>query len=117
MTAHGLNSGMCAVIDRAYIWERSNVQFNHQSRHLRIAVALAILLGPCAVIISQERNGSLSGTVIDSHTQAPISGLRIEIPGVGQSTSDESGRFRISNIPPGRYLLQAVQSGMAVDPQ
>ena len=88
-----------------------------QSRHLWTAIVLAVLLGTGTVILSQERNGSVSGTVIDSHTQAPISGVRIEIPGVGQSTSEESGRFRISNIPPGRHLLQAVQSGMTADPE
>lgn len=75
-------------------------------------MGLAILLATGAVILSQERNGSASGTVIDSHTQAPIGGVRVEIPGIGQSISDESGRFRITNIPPGQHHLQAVQSGM-----
>jgi hypothetical protein len=92
-------------------------QCKRQSRHWWTAIALAILLGTCAVIFSQERTGSVSGTVIDSQTQAPISGVRIEIPGLGQSTSDESGRFRIPNISAGQHSLQAVQSGMTADPE
>jgi hypothetical protein len=109
----------------------SRFKFNHRSsgkNHSEVLqrttctsnrdkVFLAVLLGTGTVMLSQERAGSVSGTVIDSHTQAPINGVRIEIPGVGQSTTEESGRFRITNIPQGRYLLQAVQSGMTADPE
>jgi len=87
-------------------------QRKRQSRYLWTSIALAILLGSGVVILSQEQNGSVSGTVVDSHTQAPIAGVRVQIPGIGPSITDESGRFRITDVPPGQYHLQAVQSGM-----
>jgi hypothetical protein len=91
---------------------RDSYLYLRRRRHLGTAIGLLILLATCAVMLSQERNGSVSGIVVDAHTQAPISGVNVEIPGIGQSNTDESGRFRISGISPGRYHLQAVRSGM-----
>jgi hypothetical protein len=63
-------------------------------------------------MLSQDRNGTVSGTVVDAYTQAPISGARVQLPGIGQTVTDETGRFRIANLPPGQYALQAIRSGM-----
>jgi hypothetical protein len=84
---------------------------------LGTAIGLAILLAMCAVLLSQEPNGSVSGTVIDTQTQVPIAGVSVQIPGIGQATTDETGRFRISNVPLGRHTLQAVRSGLTAVPE
>jgi hypothetical protein len=64
------------------------------------------------VLSSQDSNGSVTGAVIDAQTQAPVSGVHVEISGIGQTTTGDDGRFRISNVPPGRHILQAVRTGM-----
>ena len=85
-----------------------------RARCLRLI--LTFLVATCPVLVSQDRNGSVSGTVVNTYTQAPVSGVNIQIPGIAQSETDETGRFRIVNVPPGRYMLQAVRSGMTAVP-
>jgi len=52
-------------------------QHKRQWRLQGIALSLAILLGTGALILAQERNGAVSGTVIDSLSQAPLSGVKV----------------------------------------
>ena len=86
-------------------------------RHWGLVTGLATILATCAVLLSQQPSGTVSGTVIESSTQTPVFGVSVEIPGIGQATTDEAGRFQISNIPAGQYRLQAVRSGMTPDMQ
>jgi len=37
--------------------------------------------------------------------------------GVGEATTDDTGRFRITDVPPGKHTLEAVRSGMASLPE
>jgi hypothetical protein len=83
--------------------------------HWRLVAGVAVILATCAALFSQQTDGSVSGTVIDANTQAPVSGVSVEIPGIGQAMTDETGRFRILNVPSGRFSIQAVRSGMTPD--
>jgi len=80
---------------------------------MKIAIVLVILLATSATLLSQERNGSVSGTVIDVRSQAPLSGVIVQIPGIGSAKTNDLGQFRIANIPPGRHILETVRSRMA----
>ena len=50
--------------------------------------------------------GRVSGTVYDSlRAGAPLAGARVVLDGVSAtSVTDERGRFRLADVPPGRYL-------------
>jgi len=63
--------------------------------------------------LSQEPNGSVSGTVIDADTQVSVGGAVVVMSGTGQVMTDEAGRFRISSISPGTHVIHAVRTGMA----
>jgi len=78
-----------------------------------IQIGLLTLLA-VTLAFSQEPGGSVSGTVVDADTQVSVGGAVVVMPGVGQVTTDEAGRFRISGVGPGRHTIQAVRSGMAM---
>lgn len=53
-----------------------------------------------------QATGSVSGTIVDKATQAPIPGVTIALDGTSfGGFSDSIGRFRITNIPPNPYNL------------
>lgn len=58
--------------------------------------------------IEQRRKGQIVGMVIDSTTGEGISGVALQLQGIGKSViSDSKGRFIIGNISVGRYSLNA----------
>lgn len=69
--------------------------------------------GQVALVPRKEaRNGEITGRVVDTVTRGPVAGARVEIVGSSLSTTtDESGGFRLSNIPPGVVSLQATALG------
>jgi hypothetical protein len=71
------------------------------------------------------RRGAISGTVVDEHGE-PLEGIRMRAFNVrryggrfrvlpesypGEPTTDDRGRYRISDLTPGRYLLAASAAG------
>lgn len=68
------------------------------------------------VILEEERRneppGSVSGTLLDAVTNAPIAGARIALLIQGQSGTDQStttqedGSFQFTKVVPGQYFLQ-----------
>lgn len=61
-----------------------------------------------------QNNGSISGTILDRNTQKPISGVSVFVtPTKIGSSSDSSGRFRITGVPAGSYTLQLSIVGYA----
>jgi hypothetical protein len=86
--------------------------FRFRSAMLVLGVALA-LLAPS--IFAQETTGGLQGTVKDP-SGAVISHARVVVTGstlVGSKevTTDSSGYYRFSNLPPGTYTLTVTAQG------
>jgi hypothetical protein len=57
--------------------------------------------------------GSVSGTVVDAQTNAPLSGVTVTTPS-GSATTDTSGGYTISGVSAGNLSLSASISGYAV---
>lgn len=61
---------------------------------------------------SAQGNGVLSGTILDKSLQKPIVGVSIQIiPSRIGTTSDTSGKFRITGIKPGAYSITITRIG------
>lgn len=70
------------------------------------ATFLLLVLSVCAAPASAQQ-GSLSGSVVDTDTGEPLPGANLSVIGTARgTTTDVSGDFRISDIPPGSYSLQ-----------
>lgn len=56
--------------------------------------------------------GTISGTVSDARTKAPLAGVTVIVKGLGLSAStDISGRFAISHVPTGFHTIEASLGG------
>jgi hypothetical protein len=79
------------------------------------ADATADTTGPAQVDLSLAPGGTISGTVIDAATRAPVADAVVSVTTRGDDTdhatprelTDEQGRFRIDNLEPDRYYLVA----------
>ena len=83
-------------------------------------LASALMVGTQGIPVSPNQGGTVTGT-LKSATGAPAAGVRVsalakpeELTDLSQSSSlsaiaetDASGRFRLENIPPGRYYVVA----------
>lgn len=86
-------------------------------------VALAIALGGAAarsqtvgVQAPVAGTGTLSGTVVDATSRAPIAGASVSVSLDGNNTrttvqSDEAGRFSFAGVAAGRLFISAQKSG------
>jgi outer membrane receptor protein involved in Fe transport len=74
------------------------------------AIALAQLMLPQRVV--GQGAGSISGTVTDAVTGAPLAGADVVLDGTSLiSATDRSGAFRLSAVPAGQYALLATYLG------
>jgi outer membrane receptor for ferrienterochelin and colicins len=76
-----------------------------------LALASTALLALAGAVSAQQ--GTLTGTVTNAETGAPISAAQIQVLGAGQATgtlSDNQGRYRIG-LPPGSYDLTVTVVG------
>ncbi len=83
-------------------------------RNLFRLILLALLflnaLGP-GPVTAQERKGTIVGHVTDTNHD-PLVGARVELQPLGQTaTSDVEGRFKISDVAPGKYTLAVFYVG------
>ncbi len=72
----------------------------------RLLVAMALLLGVTVGCNSDQLPpasgfASVTGTIVDAKTNAPITGAVVTIDTVLTATSDASGRFTIAKVPSG----------------
>lgn len=78
----------------------------------RIRIALTLALAIAASIGAQARVGSISGRV-QSQDGTPAAGVRVAAIAAGAgdliafTLSDNAGRYKIDDIPPGRYSIAA----------
>ena len=58
------------------------------------------------------QNGAITGRVLDNVSKEPLIGANVIITGSNRgSATDIEGKFQISNIPPGKYILKASYLG------
>ena len=77
------------------------------------ALFAALILSTIGLVSAQE-SSSISGTVIDAQTGAPIQGALVEVEGNGAFFSSETGldgTYEISGVPPGQYKVTASADG------
>jgi outer membrane receptor for ferrienterochelin and colicins len=92
-------------------------------RRLRQAMVAASLAGVAAVAAApppaaaQGTTGVITGTVSDRATGAPVIGATVRARGLGgvgsagPATTSDVGRYRLSNVAPGQYVIEAVAVG------
>jgi len=75
---------------------------------MRIFTAIVLTLGaglPPAPAHAQEP-GSIEGQVVDAETNAPLSGVTVQLQGFDMGAlSGEDGRYRIQGVPAGGYIV------------
>ena len=64
----------------------------------------------CAVGVSAQQPGTITGRLTDAETQTGISGATVQVVtagnrSVGNAVTDAQGEFRIANVPAGSYAL------------
>jgi hypothetical protein len=59
---------------------------------------------------SSQQSGAITGTVVRANTLAAIAGATVSYAG-GSSITDSSGRYTLSNVPPGTFPLTASNLG------
>lgn len=78
-------------------------------RRLAAGVPGLLLAGALAAppAAAQEGTGSLAGRVLDDSTRTPLFGARVLLLGTKYAAgTDETGRFRLAEVPAGPYVLQ-----------
>lgn len=88
-----------------------------RSLDLRAGIAAALLALFAAPAAARAQAGTVTGTVVESPSGRPLPAATVTLRGAADSTrafgatSDAAGRFRIANVAPGRYTLQATRLG------
>jgi len=82
----------------------------------RWTVALCLFLFfLTAIPLAAQQNGEVAGRVVSSRDNEPLSLVQIQLQGTSfRATTDDDGKFRITDVPPGNYVLQASTVGYYV---
>lgn len=92
------------IIEKKRVADESLEVCGRGWRKLSLATALALgtSLGAAPAVFSQQ----LTGEVVDSGRSTVFQGAIVRLPELGLSTrTDQRGRFRLLNVPPGNYTL------------
>jgi hypothetical protein len=76
---------------------------------LRRSVFIVILFFLSIWSIAQDLSQTVRGTILEKQTQGPLPGAIITVLGTDPmkaTTSDENGKFRIDNVPIGRWAIK-----------
>ncbi|HWV38623.1 MAG TPA: carboxypeptidase regulatory-like domain-containing protein [Vulgatibacter sp.] len=82
--------------------------------HAPLDEAIVLVRGPNAVDLTMERlagEGTLSGTIADSESGAPIEGATVVVGDAWAGTSDADGEYAIEGVPSGIHQVTAGRSG------
>ncbi|MEO8512014.1 MAG: TonB-dependent receptor [Ignavibacteria bacterium] len=96
-----------------------------------VIAAFFIIVAIASTLQAQDKTGSITGSVIDKQSGAPIEGADVTVNRVKDSTlvkgtaTDASGKFTISDVPFGRYYIKAnlvgynfsMVSGVTINPE
>ncbi|HEX6911823.1 MAG TPA: carboxypeptidase regulatory-like domain-containing protein, partial [Longimicrobium sp.] len=88
-----------------------------RSLHLRAGLAAALLALFAAPAAARAQAATVTGTVVESPSGRPLAAVTVTLRSAADSTrafggtTDAAGRFRISNVAPGSYTLQAALLG------
>lgn len=83
---------------------RKNLSFKSAGTFRKLRVVLLVGLGLVAAspaVFAQ----SVTGEVTDAKNTISFKGAIVTVEGVGSTTTDSRGRFRVPNVPPGEYTL------------
>ena len=87
-----------------------------RSLHLRAGL-LALLALVAAPAAARAQAATVTGTVVEAASGRPLASVTVTLRSTADSTraaggtTDAAGRFRIANVAPGRYTLQAALLG------
>jgi hypothetical protein len=86
------------------------------SKFLRFSLALLVLVAMSALAMAQSTtDGAIGGTVTNPNKEvvpgATVTIRNTETGREGTATTDDSGRFRIVQLPPGNYTVKVAASG------
>jgi len=83
----------------------------------RILVAIALCFCTAAVMVAQQRTGSIKGQILDELGGAVVgvTVTAVDSAGVEKSvTTNDGGSYTINGLAPGKYLVRAVNSGFGI---
>lgn len=82
--------------------------------HLRVLFVFTIFISLLALPAAAQTPGSLSGTVVQSDTEAPVADANVVLVGTSRGTAtDADGAFALSDLAPGAYTVRISAVGFA----
>ncbi len=104
--------------------------FRNFALKIIVTTAVFFILAALTSLHSQDKSGSVTGTVIDKSSGAPVEGADITVNRIKDSSlvkgtqTDAAGKFTLTDIPFGRYYIKAnlvgynysIVSGVTVNP-
>ncbi|MBS1271010.1 MAG: Colicin I receptor [Candidatus Marinimicrobia bacterium] len=83
-----------------------------RQRQSRLLLLFLLIFCPIFAVSQTSANTTISGRVLNSKTQEPLPGANIVIVGTVMGTAaDENGKYRLTGLSPGEYLLQVTNIG------
>ena len=80
------------------------------------SIVLSLLLTTVLPGVIQDQTGSVEGTIVNAYTGEPIRDIQVSIDSGHTGTTDRSGHFRLTKIPPGEHRLNVSQHDFILNP-
>lgn len=80
------------------------------------SIVLSLLLAAVLPGVIQDQTGSIEGTITNAYTGDPIRDIQVSIDNEHRGTTDRSGHFRITKVPPGEHSLNVSQHDYILNP-